>query len=153
MRFLRGVIQRAKTPDLFQPAQPIERIEILRVAGGEFARFQITAAQICVAKSVGTLPGEKMKAQPAAIGARDALGFAKESDEEKENEISIDLRLELEVAREIFRCDLAPPFLNCKAACRAWFSSSTKMMSERMFESLRPLRGSCRSSWSMSQRE
>ena len=48
-----------------------------------------------------------MKTQPAAIGSRNALRFAKESDEQKKHEISIDLRLELEIAREIFRADFA----------------------------------------------
>ena len=48
-----------------------------------------------------------MKTQPAAIGPGNALGFAKESDEQEEDEISIDLRLELEVARKFFRGDLA----------------------------------------------
>ena len=49
-----------------------------------------------------------MKAQPAAIGPRDALRFSKESDEQQKHEISIDLRLQLEVAREFFRLDFAP---------------------------------------------
>ena len=41
-----------------------------------------------------------MKAQPAAIGARDALRFSKKSYEQQERQIRIDLRLQLEVARE-----------------------------------------------------
>jgi len=48
-----------------------------------------------------------MKSQPASIGSRDALRFAKEGNEQKKNKIGIDLRLKLEVAREIFRVDLA----------------------------------------------
>ena len=56
-----------------------------------------------------------MKAQPAAIGARDALRFAKESDEQQEHEISVDLRLQLEVAREIFRLDFAPAGLELQS--------------------------------------
>ena len=47
-----------------------------------------------------------MKTQPAAIGAGNALSFAKESDEQEEDEIGIDLRLELEIARKFFGGDL-----------------------------------------------
>ena len=56
-----------------------------------------------------------MKAQPAAIGPRNALRLAKEGDEKKQHEISVDLRLELEVARKIFRRDLAPAVLELQA--------------------------------------
>ena len=52
-----------------------------------------------------------MKAQPAPIGPRNLLRLSKESDEEQQDEIGIDPRLELEVAREIFRSDLALPGL------------------------------------------
>src|SRR3984893_15206677 len=48
-----------------------------------------------------------MKTQPAAIGAGNALGFAKESDEQEEDEIRIDLRLQLEIARKFFGGDAA----------------------------------------------
>src|SRR5437667_375487 len=37
----------------------------------------------------------------------EALDFSKKCDKQKENKISIDLRLQLEIAREIFRSDLA----------------------------------------------
>ena len=52
-----------------------------------------------------------MKAEPAPISARNALGFAKEGNEQKENELGIDLGLELEVPGKIFRCDLARAIL------------------------------------------
>jgi hypothetical protein len=52
-----------------------------------------------------------MEAQPAPIGAGNALRFPEESDEQNEHEISIDLGLKLEVAREIFRSYFAPPVL------------------------------------------
>src|ERR1043166_8746894 len=48
-----------------------------------------------------------MKPQPTAVRARDALCFAEERNEQKQHEVSVHLRLELEVAREIFRTDLA----------------------------------------------
>ena len=48
-----------------------------------------------------------MKTQPATIGPGNALGFAKESDKQEEDEIRIDLRLELEIARKFFRGDSA----------------------------------------------
>ena len=48
-----------------------------------------------------------MKTQPAAIGPGNALGFAKESDEQEKDKIGIDLRLELEIARKFFRGDPA----------------------------------------------
>ena len=55
-----------------------------------------------------------MKAQPAPISSRNALGFSKESDEQEENEISVDLRLQLEIAGKIFRRDLALTVLELK---------------------------------------
>ncbi len=48
-----------------------------------------------------------MEPQPAAVGSRDALRFSKESDKQEEHEISIDLRLQLEIAHKIFRANLA----------------------------------------------
>src|SRR5256885_3186370 len=51
-----------------------------------------------------------MKAQPAPIGPRNLLGLAKERDEEKQNQVGIDPGLELEIAGEIFRSDLALAF-------------------------------------------
>jgi len=82
-----------KAPDFIEATLPVECIEIMCVAGGKVACFQITAAQIFVAKSLRALAREKMKAQPAAISSRDALGFSKKCDKQKENQISIDLRL------------------------------------------------------------
>src|SRR5207244_8484568 len=38
---------------------------------------------------------------------RNALRFPEKRDKQKQNKVSIDLRLELEIARKIFRCDLA----------------------------------------------
>src|SRR5436190_24195003 len=96
-----------KPPDFVETALAIQCIEITRVARCELACRQITAAQVCVAKRLGTLAREKMEVQPASVSLRDALGFSEKSDREKENKIRIDLRLELESARRIFRCDLA----------------------------------------------
>ena len=48
-----------------------------------------------------------MKTQPATIGPGNALSFAKESDKQEEDEIGIDLRLELEIARKFFGGDPA----------------------------------------------
>ena len=78
--------------DFFQPTQTIEGIEVSGIAGSEFAALQIAPAQSFVAKGFGALAREKMKTQPTAIGPRNALGFAKKSDEQEKNEISIDLR-------------------------------------------------------------
>ena len=84
----------------------VERVEVMRVAGGELARLQITAAQVCIAKCFRALTREKMKAQPTPVHARDPLGFSKERNKQKQNEIGIDLRLELEITGKIFRSDL-----------------------------------------------
>ena len=106
-RFFGGIIERTKFSDFIEPPDPVERIKILSIAGGELAGFEIAAAQIFVAEGIGTLPAEKMKTQPAAIGTRNALGFAKESDEQEENKIGIDLRLELQIAGKFFGGDPA----------------------------------------------
>src|SRR5476649_2213825 len=52
-----------------------------------------------------------MEAQPTPIGARDALRLTKESHEKKQHEVIVDLGLELEVAREIFRRNFTPTAL------------------------------------------
>ena len=70
--------------------------------------------KISIAKRVGALLSEEMKAQPAAISSRNALGLAKERDEQKKHEISVDLRLEFEITREIFRGDFTCAILELK---------------------------------------
>src|SRR5438477_456912 len=91
VRFFGGIIQGPKFANFIKTPDTIEGIEILGVAGGELASFEIAAAQIFIAEGIGTLPAEKMKTQPSAIGAGNALGFAKESNEQEEDEISTDL--------------------------------------------------------------
>ena len=107
VRFFGGIIERTKFADFIKAPDTVECIEIVGVAGGELASFEIATAQIFIAEGIGTLPAEKMKTQPAAIGAGNALGFAKESDKQEEDEISIDLRLELEIAGKFFGGDPA----------------------------------------------
>src|SRR5207244_6786682 len=104
---LRTVIERAKNADFFRAPHAVERIEVMCVAGGELGRLEVTAAQVLAAKCIRTLSREKMESQPAAVGSRDALGFSKESNKQEEHKISIDLRLQLEIAHKIFRADLA----------------------------------------------
>src|SRR5205823_6784690 len=107
VRFFGGIIQGPKFANFIKTPDTIEGIEILGVAGGELASFEIAAAQIFIAEGIGTLPAEKMKTQPSAIGGGNALGFAKESNEQEEDEISIELRLQLQIAGELFRGDPA----------------------------------------------
>ena len=59
--FLGSVIEGAELSDLLEAAHAIERVEKLRIAGGQFAGLQITAAQIYIAKSFRTLACEKVK--------------------------------------------------------------------------------------------
>src|SRR5262245_15054862 len=106
-RLFPTVIERMKAPDLIETALSIERVEVMRIARGQLACLQVTAAQVCIAKCLRTLAGEKMKAQPAPVHTRDSLGFSKERDKQEENEVGIHLRLELQIARKIFRSDLA----------------------------------------------
>src|SRR5438132_10857486 len=107
VRFFGGIIERTKFADFIKTSDAVEGIKILSVAGGELAGFEIAAAQILIAECIGTLPAEKMKTQPAAIGPGNALGFAKESDKQEQDEISIDLCLQLEIARKCFGSDPA----------------------------------------------
>src|SRR5213593_4265201 len=98
--FLRRVIEGTKSADFVQTPQAVERVEIFGVAGSQLSHFQVTGAQIAVAENIRTTSREKMKAQPAAIGPRDALRFTKKGDEQKQDEIGIDLGLEFEIARK-----------------------------------------------------
>src|SRR5580704_4875921 len=93
--------------NLIQAALAVESIEVMRVARCEQARLQVTATQICIPKRFRALAREKMKTQPAPVHTRDALGSSKERDKQKQNEIGIDLRLELQITRKIFGSDLA----------------------------------------------
>ena len=113
-RLFPAVIERMETPDLIEPPLAVKRVEVMRIARGELARFQITATQVCIAKCLGTLTREKMKAQPAPVHAGHSLGFSKEGDKQQQNEIGIDLRLELQIARKIFGSDLASSVFELK---------------------------------------
>src|SRR6266478_1794115 len=68
-RFFCAVFERAEIADFLEPAQAIGRVEKAGVVRGQLGRFQVAAAQILVAKRDGILRLEKMKTQPAAIGA------------------------------------------------------------------------------------
>src|SRR5207244_12703040 len=64
---LRAVLERMKPPDFIEATHAVESVEVTRVACGELACLQITAAQICVAKRFRALPDEKVKSQPAPV--------------------------------------------------------------------------------------
>src|SRR5205814_1123260 len=104
---LRTVIERMKPSDFIETTNGIKGVEKTCVAGRKLARLEVTATQVCVAKCLGALPGEKVKTQPAAVGRRDALRFPEKGDEQQQNQVSVHLRLKLKVARKIFRRDLA----------------------------------------------
>src|SRR5947207_15978103 len=96
VRFFGGIIQGPKFANFIETPDTIEGIEILGVAGGELASFEIAAAQIFIVEGIGTLPAEEMKTQRSAIGAGNGLGFAKESNEQEEDEISRDRTWQLQ---------------------------------------------------------
>src|SRR5436190_5387366 len=79
----------------------------MSVIRGQLGRFQITAAEVSITKRFRALALEKMKAEPTAVGVRNALGFSKEGNEQKQDEVSIDLGLELEIASKILRRDFS----------------------------------------------
>jgi len=49
-----------------------------------------------------------------AIAAGNTLGFSEEGDEQKQNEVGVDLGLQLEISRKIFRSNLACAALELK---------------------------------------
>ncbi len=100
-----------KRADFFDSTQAVERVEKSGVARCQLGRLKVTSPQVGIAKSAGILGLEKMEAKPPPIGSGDALRLAEERDEEEQNEIGIDPRLEFEIAREIFRGDPALAFL------------------------------------------
>lgn len=51
-----------KPPDFIHTPNGIESVEKRGVTGGKLTRLEITATQIRVAKCLGTLPREKVKA-------------------------------------------------------------------------------------------
>ena len=85
-----------------------------------------------------------METQPAPIGSRNALCLSKERDEQEQHKISIDLRLELEVAREIFRSDFALAVLELKRGVQRVIDFFDEHDERTDVASLNPARGSCR---------
>src|ERR1043166_6271490 len=96
-----------ESADFVEAADTVERIEKPRVARRQLGRLQIARAQIAIVERSRAISREQMKSQPAAIRARDAFRFTKERDEQKQHEIGVDLSLELEIARKMFRTNLA----------------------------------------------
>src|SRR5437867_2189565 len=82
---LRAVLERMKPPDFIEPSQAVEGVEMMRVARCELACFEITTAQVWVAKCLWTLPREDMKPQPAPVSLRNALRFPEKGDKQKQN--------------------------------------------------------------------
>ena len=87
----------------------------------------------------------------SGVRARNLPWPAEERHEEQQHQIGIHLRLQLQVAGISFIAGRRLSLLNFNAACRAWLISSTKAMSALILASLKPERGSCFSSCSMSQ--
>src|SRR5215471_18757310 len=69
------VIERMKPPDFIETTNGIEGVEKTCVAGCKLTCLEVTATQVRIAKCLGTLPREKVKAQPAAVRRRDPLRF------------------------------------------------------------------------------
>ena len=102
-----AVVECVKDADFIHAPRTIQRIEIARVILRQLRRFQIAPADIRIGVSMRVVAGEKMEAQPAAIGARDLLRFAKEAHEQEQHEIGIDLRLQLQIPGEILAMNFA----------------------------------------------
>src|SRR3954451_3479183 len=96
-----------KPPDFIEATNGIESVEITGVVCGKLACLEVTATEIRVVKCLRTLARKKVKTQPAAIRRGDALSFSEKGDKQQQNQIRVHLRLNLEVARKIFRGDLA----------------------------------------------
>ena len=94
-----------------------------------------------------------MKAQPAPVGARNLLRFSKKGDKQKQHKIGIDLRLQLEIAREIFAPDLAQAALELQRRVQRVIDLFDKHDQRSDVAVAEPARGSWRSSCSISQRE
>src|SRR5437773_10472720 len=76
------VIERMKPPDFIETTNAIEDVDKTCVARCKLACLEVTAAQVRVAKCPGTLPREKVKAQPAPVGRRDALRLSEKGDKQ-----------------------------------------------------------------------
>src|SRR5207302_5086346 len=96
-----------ESANFVQASHSVECVQVTSITGGELGAFEITRAQISISKRIRALSLEEMEPQPATVAARHALGFTKEGNEQKQHEIGIDLGLELEVSRKIFRGNFA----------------------------------------------
>src|SRR5207244_11701195 len=74
VRFFGGIIKRTKFADLIKTPDTVERIEILGVAGGKLARFEIATAQILIAECFGTLPATTLETATTTSGRRKETG-------------------------------------------------------------------------------
>jgi hypothetical protein len=111
----RGVVQRMEDADLIDAAGGVEGVEESRVVRGEFGGFEIPGADGVALVGLRLIAFEEMEAQPASIGAGNALRFAEEGDEEQQHEIGIDPGLKLQVAREVLAREIA--FAAAKGQC------------------------------------
>src|SRR5438270_2431143 len=118
-RLLRAVIERAKSANLLEATHGIESVEKLGVTRGQFGRFEIAVAEIEGMEGARIFGGEKVESEPAPIGPRNLLRLPKECDEQQQDEISVDARLELQVPGEIFRGDLAFAFLELERGVKS----------------------------------
>src|SRR5204862_7025428 len=85
--FFRSVIERPETSDLIQPAHAVQGVQELRVMRREFRGLEVTAAQVLRLERARILRGEKKKAEPTPIGARDLLSLSKKGDEEQQHQV------------------------------------------------------------------
>src|SRR5215469_2704629 len=96
-----------EAPDFIEAPHAVESVKVTSVARRKLARFKIAAAQTRITKHLWRLPREKVETQPAAVGRGHSLCLAEERDEQKENQISVHLRLQLQITGKVFRRDLA----------------------------------------------
>ena len=67
--FLR-IFERVENADFIDAPGAVQRIEEERVARGQLGRLQVASAQVRIGVGVRVVPDKKVKAQPAAVGAR-----------------------------------------------------------------------------------
>ena len=58
---LRRVVERVKSTDFLQSAQPVERVEVTGVKLGQFGSFQVATAQVRISVGEGIVPGEEVE--------------------------------------------------------------------------------------------
>src|SRR5258707_12726022 len=79
------IAERMEIADLIQAARPVDRIQIMGVAGRQLGSLEITSAQVTILICIPGPRLEQVESQQAPVGARHLLCPPKKGHEKEQN--------------------------------------------------------------------